>query len=56
MRYSRGKMTILDGRGLERASCECYAAGVRVYERLLSKERPHTEPVGLTPRPARAPS
>lgn len=37
IRYSRGRMTILDGRGLERASCECYAAGGHMYERLLSK-------------------
>jgi CRP-like cAMP-binding protein len=35
--YSRGKMTILDGRGLERASCECYAVSGHIYERLLSK-------------------
>lgn len=37
IRYSRGKMTILDGRGLERASCECYTAGGHMHERLLSK-------------------
>jgi CRP-like cAMP-binding protein len=37
IRYSRGKMTILNGRGLERASCECYAAGGHMYERLLGK-------------------
>lgn len=36
--YSRGKMTILDGRALERASCECYAAGEQMYERLLGKQ------------------
>ena len=38
IRYSRGRMTILDGRGLERASCECYAAGGQMYERLLNKK------------------
>lgn len=36
IRYSRGKMTVLDGRGLERASCECYAASGQMYEQLLS--------------------
>jgi hypothetical protein len=36
IRYSRGKMTILDGRRLERASCECYAASGQMYEQLLS--------------------
>lgn len=36
IRYSRGKVTILDGGGLVRASCECYAAGAQIYERLLS--------------------
>jgi CRP-like cAMP-binding protein len=37
IRYSRGKMTILDGHGLRRASCECYVASGQMYERLLSK-------------------
>jgi CRP-like cAMP-binding protein len=36
IRYSRGKVTIVDGRALERASCECYAAGEHMYKRLLS--------------------
>ena len=40
IRYTRGKMTILDGRGLTRASCECYAAGSHMYERLLSAGGP----------------
>lgn len=38
IRYSRGQITILDGRGLERASCECYAAGGEMYERLLGQK------------------
>jgi CRP-like cAMP-binding protein len=38
IRYSRGQITILDGRGLERASCECYAAGGEMYEQLLGQK------------------
>ena len=37
IRYSRGQMTILNDRGLERASCECYAADRQMYERLLGE-------------------
>ena len=34
--YSRGDVTVLDRRGLEKASCECYAAVIADYERLFS--------------------
>jgi Crp-like helix-turn-helix domain len=34
--YSRGKLTILDARGLERAACGCYAAVKETYDRILS--------------------
>jgi CRP-like cAMP-binding protein len=32
IRYSRGKIAVLDRAGLEEASCECYAHVKRVYE------------------------
>lgn len=34
--YARGAITILDGAGLERASCACYQGGNEMYERTLS--------------------
>jgi CRP-like cAMP-binding protein len=33
IRYSRGHVTVLDGRGLEAASCECYAVARDLYTR-----------------------
>jgi CRP-like cAMP-binding protein len=36
IRYSRGKLTILDGRGLEAAACRCYAAVKKTYARVLN--------------------
>ena len=35
IRYTRGQITIRSRRGLEEASCECYAAGIDAYARLL---------------------
>lgn len=35
IRYSRGKLTILDGQGLEGVACECYRADKEMYARLL---------------------
>jgi CRP-like cAMP-binding protein len=35
IRYRRGGLTILDRRGLEEASCECYEAVRREYDRLI---------------------
>jgi CRP-like cAMP-binding protein len=36
IRYRRGTLTILDGRGLEAAACGCYAAVKKTYARLLN--------------------
>jgi len=36
IRYSRGKLTILYGRGLEAAACGCYAADKEMYARVLN--------------------
>ena len=36
IRYTRGKLTILDGRGLEAAACGCYATFKEAYARILS--------------------
>ena len=36
IRYSRGTLTILDGRGLETAACGCYAAVKKAYVSILS--------------------
>jgi CRP-like cAMP-binding protein len=35
IKYSRGWMSVIDRRGLERVSCECYQAVAREYRRLL---------------------
>jgi CRP-like cAMP-binding protein len=35
--YKRGKITVLDRRGLEGASCECYKADQESYDRILGK-------------------
>ena len=35
IRYTRGQITIRSRRGLEEASCECYAAAMDAYARLL---------------------
>jgi len=35
IQYSRGRITVLDRRGLEKRSCECYAVVKKEYDRLL---------------------
>ena len=39
IRYSRGDLSVLDVRGLERAACPCYAIDKKVYARILVKKR-----------------
>lgn len=39
IRYSRGNVTIIDRRGLQRRSCECYGVSKREFDRLLG-DRP----------------
>ena len=36
VRYSRGRITILDGRALEAASCTCYATAIETYTRVMA--------------------
>lgn len=38
IRYQHGKITILDRVGLENAACECYAAVVHEYRRMLGTD------------------
>jgi hypothetical protein len=38
IRYSRGQLRILDGRGLESAACGCYAADRQTYRRVMGGE------------------
>ncbi len=33
--YSRGRITVLDRKGLEERTCECYAVVKNEYDRLL---------------------
>jgi hypothetical protein len=35
IRYTRGQITVCSRRGLEEASCECYAAAVDAYDRRM---------------------
>ena len=36
IRYTRGRLTILDGDRLEAAACGCYATAIEMYARILS--------------------
>lgn len=35
IRYSRGRITVLERKGLEQRACECYAVVKKEYDRLL---------------------
>lgn len=37
--YNRGEIHILDGKGLERASCQCYLEGKAMYDDILGARR-----------------
>jgi CRP-like cAMP-binding protein len=39
--YKRGKVTIIDRRGLARSSCECYGVSKREFDRLLGERAMH---------------
>lgn len=38
IRYSRGNVTILDRKGLERASCACYRSDLATYRRIIADQ------------------
>jgi DNA-binding MarR family transcriptional regulator len=38
IKYSRGRIVVLDRAGIERQSCECYEVVKKEYKRLLSRE------------------
>ena len=38
IRYGRGHITVLDRKGLEQRSCECYAVVKKEYDRLLPRD------------------
>jgi len=42
IRYSRGRITVLDRAGLEQRVCECYAVVKREFTRLLPYLQPPT--------------
>jgi len=42
IRYARGHITVLDRRGLEASTCECYAVVKKEYDRLLTNKTDKT--------------
>jgi Crp-like helix-turn-helix domain len=49
IRYSRGHITVLDRRGLEKLTCECYAVVKKEYDRLLPEPGDLTGAIRLAP-------
>ena len=39
IRYTRGRITVLDRPGLEKRTCECYAVVKKEYDRLLPEKQ-----------------
>jgi Mn-dependent DtxR family transcriptional regulator len=39
IRYLRGHISVLDRRGLEKRTCECYAVVKKEYDRLLPRSK-----------------
>jgi hypothetical protein len=50
--YSRGRLSVLDRRGLETRSCECYTMLKREFERLLPTRTECLEPHRSAPVPS----
>ena len=50
IRYMRGKLTILDGRGLEAAACGCYTAVKETYASVLPRSAASSTTRGTRPR------
>ena len=50
IRYMRGKLTILDGRGLEAAACGCYTAVKETYASVLPRSAASSTSRGTRPR------
>jgi hypothetical protein len=42
IRYRRGKVTMIDRRGLLRRSCECYGVSKKEFDRLLGGRQLHS--------------
>ncbi|MFC7418436.1 Crp/Fnr family transcriptional regulator [Iodobacter arcticus] len=51
IQYSRGRIIVLDRKGVEKRSCECYQVVKKEFNRLLPE---HTLPVSTKPSPLRA--
>jgi len=49
IRYGRGRIQVIDRRGLEACSCECYGVVQQAYERLRSDASAWPRPPGTSP-------